>query len=111
MRETTTSNVTCAMIQPRMPAAVARSAVSITSWRAIRNRPAPIAVRIASSRTRSARRASRRLTTLTQARAKRVTTAANTSRSTVREDFVKSSASGVIVTPSKALSVGPFPGT
>src|SRR5713226_1978155 len=84
-----------ARVSPSVPPTSESSMLSVRSWRTMRRRPAPSAVRMAISRRRATARASRRLATLAQAISRtRPTTASSTTR-VWRTGPAESSRSGI----------------
>ena len=89
----------CARTMPRMPPRTASSSVSTSSWRMIRNRDAPSAVRTASSVRRSAPCASSRLVAFTHAIVSSRITAPRIASSAGLTLRVSSSCSGLAMNP------------
>ena len=86
---------------PRIPPAPASITLSVSNCRMTRQRPAPMAARIASSLCRTAARASSRLATLAQAiKSTKATAPSNTSSAVRTEPVTMASAIGTTPTDS-----------
>jgi hypothetical protein len=94
-RATSTRTAAKASPVPSTPPRSASVPLSVRSWRTRRPRPAPSALRTASSRVRAEPRTSSRLATLTQAIRRRSPTAATAAHTVARASPVTSSGRGV----------------